>query len=145
MTVKSEELPYMHDQTAEVTMRDLPYDKEPDILVDGKPATDKDIASKGWDKEKHSLTFTAKHFTTFKAVAAAAPKATAPPTTVESKPPVQPVLWVAAGVAALGLALALTLWFVRRKRTLNKPVPVPPSPDDGSPPTQPGSNELPKQ
>jgi hypothetical protein len=68
VSIDSESLPYLKDTSAVVTMRNLPFEEEPDIEVDGKPATDKDVENKNWDQSSKTLTFKAKHFTTYKAV-----------------------------------------------------------------------------
>lgn len=70
VTVRSDLLPYLKDKSSEITMRNLPFDREPAVEVDGNPATDQDIENKSWDQSKKTLTFSAKHFTTYKAVAA---------------------------------------------------------------------------
>lgn len=69
VTVDSDSLPYLEDKSALITMRNLPFEEEPDIEVDGKPATDQDIKNKSWDQSSKTLTFKAEHFTTYKAVA----------------------------------------------------------------------------
>jgi hypothetical protein len=69
VTVDSNSLPYLEDKSATIVMRNLPFEGEPDIEVDGKPATNEDIENKSWDQSSNTLTFDAKHFTTYKAVA----------------------------------------------------------------------------
>jgi len=75
VSIDSEALPYLKDASAEVTMRNLPFDREPDIEVDGRPATDQDVKDKQWDKNSKILKFKAKHFTVYRAIAASAPMA----------------------------------------------------------------------
>jgi len=69
VTVRSDALSYLQNKSAKITMRNLPFEEEPDVEVDGKPATSKDIENKIWDQPSKTLTFKAKHFTTYKAVA----------------------------------------------------------------------------
>jgi hypothetical protein len=68
ISIDSESLSYLKDKSAVVTMRNLNFEEEPDIEVDGKLATSQDIANKTWDQDSGVLTFEAKHFTTYKAV-----------------------------------------------------------------------------
>ncbi len=68
VTVRSDKLPYLKDKSAEITMRNLPFVNEPMVEVDGRPATQADIENKSWDSDSGTLTFTAKHFTTYRAV-----------------------------------------------------------------------------
>lgn len=70
VSVRSDLLPALKNRSANITMRNLPFEKEPDIEVDGKLATDRDIENKSWDTSSKTLTFKAKHFTTYKAVEA---------------------------------------------------------------------------
>ena len=69
VTVRSDLLPTLN-KPADVTMRNLPFDKEPDVTVDGQQTTNKDIENKIWDGSTKTLKFTAEHFSTYKAVAA---------------------------------------------------------------------------
>ena len=69
VTVDSNSLPYLKNKSALITMRGLPFEEEPDIEVDGRPATNQDIENKSWDQSSKTLTFEANHFTTYKAVA----------------------------------------------------------------------------
>lgn len=69
VSVDSDSLPYLKNKSAIITMRDLEFEEEPDIEVDGKLATSQDIGNKTWDQSSKTLTFEAKHFTTYKAVA----------------------------------------------------------------------------
>jgi len=69
ITVRSDILSYLQNKSAKITMRNLPFEEEPDVEVDGKPAISKDIENKIWDQSSKTLTFKAKHFTTYKAVA----------------------------------------------------------------------------
>lgn len=69
VTVDSDSLPYLKDKSALITMQNLPFKEEPDIEVDGRPATDQDIENKSWDQASKTLAFETKHFTTYKAVA----------------------------------------------------------------------------
>src|SRR4030042_309791 len=73
VSIDSEALPYLKDASAQVTMRNLPFDQEPEIEVDGKPATAQDVENKQWDEDYKTLEFKAKHFSVYKAVAASAP------------------------------------------------------------------------
>lgn len=68
VTVDSDSLPYLKNRPAIITMRNLPFEEEPDIKVDDKLTTDQDIKNKSWDQFSKTLTFEAKHFTTYKAV-----------------------------------------------------------------------------
>lgn len=68
VTIDSDSLPYLKNKSAVITMRNLPFKEEPDIEVDGRPATDQDIENKNWNQSSKTLTFKAKHFTTYKAV-----------------------------------------------------------------------------
>lgn len=68
VTVRSDLLPYLKDKPAEITMRNLPFEEEPNVEVDGKPAASQDIENKIWDQSSKTLRFKAKHFTTYKAV-----------------------------------------------------------------------------
>lgn len=68
VTVRSDLLTYLKDKPAEITMRNLPFEEEPTLEVDGKPATNQDIENKVWDQSSKTLKFKAKHFTTYKAI-----------------------------------------------------------------------------
>lgn len=70
VTVRSDLLPSLQNSSGTITMRNLPFEEEPNIEVDGRPATDKDIENQDWDSASQTLTFKAKHFTTYKAVQA---------------------------------------------------------------------------
>lgn len=81
VVVDSDSLPYLKDKSALITMRDLPFQEEPDIEVDGELADNQDVENKSWDQSSKTLTFEAKHFTTYRAVA----KSSASTPTVEEK------------------------------------------------------------
>jgi len=68
VSVDSNEFPYLKNKSALITMRNLPFEEEPNIEVDGILATDNDIENKSWNESLKTLTFKAKHFTTYKAV-----------------------------------------------------------------------------
>lgn len=68
VNVRSDLLPALKNKTANITMRNLPFETEPNVEIDGKLATEKDIENKKWDSYSKTLTFQAKHFTTYKAV-----------------------------------------------------------------------------
>ena len=80
VTVRSDTLPYLKDKSAKVTMQNLPFEEEPDVEIDGRPATNQDIENKTWDQSSRTLRFQAKHFTTYKAVT----KTSSPP--IEEEP-----------------------------------------------------------
>lgn len=70
VNIRSDLLPALKDKSAIITMRNLPFENEPNIEVDGVLATNEDIENKKWDPSSKTLTFKAKHFTTYKAVSA---------------------------------------------------------------------------
>lgn len=84
VSVRSDLLPAFKNRSANITMRNLPFEDEPNIEVDGKLATDRDIEDKDWDSSLKTLTFKAKHFTTYKAVEAVEEKSK-PPKEVEKE------------------------------------------------------------
>ena len=61
-------VPEMKNYGAQLTMFDLPFTELPDIYVDGQLAGNDDVANITWDDAIKSLTFTAKHFSSFRAV-----------------------------------------------------------------------------
>jgi hypothetical protein len=73
VSVRSDLLPALKNKSANITMRNIPFEEEPNIEVDGRLATNKDIENKKWNPSSKTLTFKAKHFTTYKAVAATQP------------------------------------------------------------------------
>ena len=50
VTVDSESLTYLRNKRANITMRNLPFEEEPAIEVDGKLATPEDIKDKLWNQ-----------------------------------------------------------------------------------------------
>jgi len=130
VTVNSNLAPQLN-KPAEITMRNLPFDEEPAIEVDGKKATEKDVENKVWDQNKKTLKFTAKHFTTYKAVAQ-----NTPTTPTNSTPTVKHNLVNSKNLLLLGLSslfillLMLTgsifIFKLRKKKTSVQPENTPP-------------------
>ncbi len=52
-----------------VTMQNLPFEEEPNVEIDARKIISQDIEDKTWDQSTKTLTFQAKHFTSYKAVA----------------------------------------------------------------------------
>ncbi len=134
VTVKSDQLTYLHNQQGDITMRGLPYDQEPDVLVDGQPATSADVGNKQWDGAQHTLKFTAKHFSTYKAVAkGGAGASTATPAAQQRQAGALAtgglLVW---GLAGIGLVTVMVLAIARMARP--KPAAADPEPADGPEP-----------
>lgn len=122
VTVRSDILPYLREKPAEITMRNLPFEEEPNIEIDDRPATTDDIENKVWDQSQKTFKFRAKHFTTYRAVA----KITQPPPPT-SLPlpdhyprdvytfPISDFL-LTIGILSILLVVAVLLYFFLRKR-----------------------------
>jgi len=116
VSIDSEALPYLKDVSAEVTMRNLSFDQEPEIEVDGKPATAQDVENKQWDEGSKTLEFKAKHFSVYKAVAASAP--VIDEETAQSGVPAEETRLKAWIFALIGAVIIVTVALILRKRKI---------------------------